>query len=63
MAEGVGFEPTAPLRAQRFSRASSSTAPAPFPNRGNYILSLLLLLYGARTNQLFTGRWGCRLAL
>jgi hypothetical protein len=30
LAEGVGFEPTAPLRAQRFSRPSSSTAPAPF---------------------------------
>src|SRR5579862_273222 len=29
MAEGVGFEPTVPLRAQRFSRPPRSTAPAP----------------------------------
>lgn len=28
MAEEVGFEPTVPVRAQRFSRASSSTTPA-----------------------------------
>ncbi len=36
MAERVGFEPTVPERAQRFSRASSSTTPAPL-----HIMSLI----------------------
>jgi hypothetical protein len=30
LAEGVGFEPTVRLHAQRFSRPPRSTAPAPF---------------------------------
>ncbi len=29
VAERVGFEPTVPVRAQRFSRPSRSTTPAP----------------------------------
>src|SRR5688572_13847605 len=32
MAERVGFEPTVPLRAQRFSRPSQSTTLAPLRN-------------------------------
>jgi hypothetical protein len=33
LAERVGFEPTVPLRVQRFSRPSRSTAPAPLHRR------------------------------
>ncbi len=39
LAEGVGFEPTVPLPARRFSRPFPSTARTPFQNvknRGNY---------------------------
>src|SRR5438445_12278116 len=36
LAEGVGFEPTVPLPARRFSRPFPSTTRTPFHNRGHY---------------------------
>ena len=37
VAEGVGFEPTVRVSAQRFSRPSRSTTPAPLPRWSNKV--------------------------
>lgn len=39
MAEGVGFEPTGRLHAQRFSRPPRSTALAPLRKTGHPVLA------------------------
>jgi hypothetical protein len=51
LAERVGFEPTVPLRVQRFSRPSRSTAPAPLRRRPHATRGVARYRSGNRTSQ------------
>ena len=60
MAERVGFEPTVPLRAQRFSRPSQSTTLAPLRERApggaaDEARALLSIVFGVNASFLASG--------
>ena len=53
VAERVGFEPTVPIRVQRFSRPSRSTTPAPLQSSGDGGLAP----HGGERNPKLASNW------